>query len=435
MNAVKIAAHGKTATLYLPDLSDHISKIISTKKNFYEIDLLEDMYGRVQTGTVVDVGAHIGNHTIWFSKIMGLNVVSLEPYINSFEALSYNVSQNGVSNKVRLLNCGAGARPSHATVCNVPANNTGMAKLKAHPNGSVLIRRLDALKIENCSLLKIDVEGAQLDVIKGALALIDKNRPYIYVEADTKEEKAALDDQMTALGYRHFGTFCRTPTHGYIATEKEAPLKKHKLSVAIMAHPNRASRIPYLLQALDYPTAVVMDTKNDRWETGARSLMAYNQNAEYHLVVQDDAVIPKNFIPILHEALDEVPENSPLALYIGNIRRFTKTIEKSMHSNVSWIRMPGVNWGVGLVIPTKHIPDLVEFGNKRPEPNYDMRISRFYERRKIDCWYPFPSLVDHDSLPSLVPGRGSKRHAWKFIGNSTFPFKPKGDSIRVPITR
>jgi hypothetical protein len=50
-------------------------------------------------------------------------------------------------------------------------------------------------------------------------------------------------------------------------------------------------------------------------------------------------------------------------------------------------------------------------------PNYDLRISAFYEERRIDCWYTVPSLVEHRPVkenPSLVKMRTGSRQAWVF---------------------
>jgi hypothetical protein len=85
--------------------------------------------------------------------------------------------------------------------------------------------------------------------------------------------------------------------------------------------------------------------------------------------------------------------------------------------------MPGPWWGPGLIIPTAHIPDLVEWGNKTKKiKNYDRRIAKWYEIHGLDCRYTVPSLVEHREVaenPSLVAGRSGNRQAHVFIGSDS----------------
>jgi hypothetical protein len=124
-----------------------------------------------------------------------------------------------------------------------------------------------------------------------------------------------------------------------------------------------------------------------------------------------------------------------MALYIGDVPRFRRHIAPVVGPRTSWVTMPGINWGVALIIPTADIPALVAFGDERPEPNYDLRISRYYESLGRDCWYPVPSLVGHRDAPSLVPGRQGGRHAWRFVGDSALTFDPRGGVGRAALTR
>jgi hypothetical protein len=209
-----------------------------------------------------------------------------------------------------------------------------------------------------------------------------------------------------------------------------------KLSVAVMAHPKREHYIPSLLKALDFPkTVVIWDQKNDRWDTGRRSLLAYDHIATHHLVIQDDAWPAPDLIDALHCYGPYVPARCPISLYTGNVGRFLRKMNAMTRPDTSWMIMPGINWGPGLVIPTRHINDLVTFCDHRPEPNYDLRISRYFEKQQIKCWYTLPSLVEHRDGPSLVPGRNGGRQAWKFIKGSALDFDPSGPVARVNIVR
>lgn len=193
-----------------------------------------------------------------------------------------------------------------------------------------------------------------------------------------------------------------------------------RVSVAIMAHPRRAAFIPELEAALDRPTTVVWDDgSNSRWGTGRRALLAYDPDATHHLVLQDDAVIPRDLVAGLEAALAHAPQDVPVCLYVGKVRPYREMVTEYVNRarDTSWLVMDRINWGVAIVFPTRIIDDLVAHCDTQTIPNYDTRMSKWFEAKHIPVWYPWPSLVDHRESPSLVPGRGhAGRVAHRFIG-------------------
>jgi hypothetical protein len=187
-----------------------------------------------------------------------------------------------------------------------------------------------------------------------------------------------------------------------------------------MAHPKRAPFVPELEHALDRPAAVVWDDgSNSRWGTGRRALLAYDPDATHHLVIQDDAVIPRDLVAGVEAALAHAPADVPVCLYVGKVRPYREMVTEyvARAAGASWLVMDRLNWGVAIVIPTTMIDDLVAFCDTLSIPNYDSRMSAWFEANDIRVWYPWPSLVDHRESPSLVPGRGhSGRVAHRFIG-------------------
>jgi len=95
-------------------------------------------------------------------------------------------------------------------------------------------------------------------------------------------------------------------------------------------------------------------------------------------------------------------------------------VRRAQREGGSFIVHNGPWWGVGIVLPTKHIKDVINWGDKHKNiPNYDRRISRWYAEKQIPCYYTVPSLIEHrtEGNPSLVPGRtGQNRRAWRFLG-------------------
>lgn len=192
-----------------------------------------------------------------------------------------------------------------------------------------------------------------------------------------------------------------------------------------MAHRRRAQFVDELLPQLP-GTKVTWDRENDRWDTGRRSMLAFDPDADWHLVVQDDAVLCPDFLPAVEAALSHVPER-PVSFYTGRVRPYAASIKtavtRARAAGKPWLAMRGPHWGVAVAIPTHLIEDMIEWCDQQVGvPNYDRRMEKYFTRREILCWHSIPSLVDHrvgEENPSLIPGRGAapSRTAHEWIGN------------------
>lgn len=195
------------------------------------------------------------------------------------------------------------------------------------------------------------------------------------------------------------------------------------ISTAIMAHPVRRAFVNDLLVELPDAT-VVWDEINDRWDTGRRAVLAYDPAAEWHVVVQDDAILCENFVAGVEHALAAVPAGNPVSFYTGKTRPYKSAIKRAVLEATAnekrWLSMRGPLWGVAVALPIARIEEMVAECDGWKIPNYDMRMAEWFSLRHVDCWYSIPSLVDHRvgvENPSLVPGRGAApaRTAHRFI--------------------
>jgi hypothetical protein len=208
--------------------------------------------------------------------------------------------------------------------------------------------------------------------------------------------------------------------------------KQVKLSATVMAHPDRQHLWEPLADSLGLP--VTLDRYNSRWDTGSRSLLAYEQGATHHLVLQDDAVVPRDFMKGVERWLAYLPE-SVLCLYSGRLGVF-RHLQSKLSTPPCFLYMNQIQWGVALVVPTKYIGGIVERGNKLSNVgNYDARISSFTWRNKIPVLYPQASWVDHKFTPSLVQGRRPDRHALEFIGEDSSLLDWADPEVGVPLIR
>jgi hypothetical protein len=198
------------------------------------------------------------------------------------------------------------------------------------------------------------------------------------------------------------------------------------LSVVVMAHERRRALAEQL--ALDLgDVSIVWDRIGSRWDTGRRSMAAYDRDADWHMVVQDDVIPCRDFVAGAAAALEHVPMG-PVCFYTGKVKPhgplISKAVKLATDQGLHWLNMPGPIWGPAIAVPTSMIDDVLREADKLNIPNYDMRLMRAFMRGGVSCRYSLPSLVDHRTgpkHPSLVPGRSSSpaRTAHTFIGDAS----------------
>lgn len=183
MKQVLFSSHGKIVTMYVHE-NEHIGNIISNKHNFYEMSALDYVGDRVvmRDRIVLDIGANIGNHSIYFSVICGAKVVAMEPNRENYAVLL----RNSVGKNIIPMNVLAGDGGGYGEV-SVNPSNMGMCKYSKNDNSDMLSIRIDNLGLSEVSLIKIDVEGMELDVLSGAEKTIAKYSPAIMIEIDNNK--------------------------------------------------------------------------------------------------------------------------------------------------------------------------------------------------------------------------------------------------------
>lgn len=173
------------------------------------------------------------------------------------------------------------------------------------------------------------------------------------------------------------------------------------ISIAIMAHPKRKAQAEALLAELQQYTfcdiGIIWDEMNIEWHTGERSLRFGVGKSDWHVVIQDDAILTPCFYDNIVGAIKSVPTKTLISLYTGTQRPFGERVRAAVDKAyyATWLKHYMLFWGVGILIPTDHIEPMLEFISDRTE-NYDTRIGIFYQRNMIPVYYTMPSLVDHD---------------------------------------
>lgn len=144
---------------------------------------------------VVEVGANLGALTVPIAQCVGDTgvVIAYEPQRVTYQALCGNLALNSLPNVVAHNNAvGAVVGSTHCPAVTLSApDNVGGVEMDASkpPNVAVTTLDTDLGAIPRLTLLKIDVEGMEVDVLAGADALIRRTRPTIVAEIDRDGKK------------------------------------------------------------------------------------------------------------------------------------------------------------------------------------------------------------------------------------------------------
>ncbi|MCL6090788.1 MAG: FkbM family methyltransferase [Candidatus Thermoplasmatota archaeon] len=149
--------------------------------------------------TVIDIGAQFGDFSVICSKVHGVKEIhAFEPVKENITILKEFFLLNQVENaKVYevALSDQVGDRELSFEGNQLQLGNSGRIKQL------VEFRRLDDFKLK-CDLLKIDVEGFEIQVLKGGMQTIMENMPRIIMEVHSSKLKKATMSILNSIGYR-----------------------------------------------------------------------------------------------------------------------------------------------------------------------------------------------------------------------------------------
>jgi FkbM family methyltransferase len=159
--------------------------------------------------TVVEVGANIGSHSVPLARACFPGPLYLfEPQQRVFQILCANLAMNDIKNALAYPEACAETEGSLVVpVVDYSARgNFGGISVKPEGQGARGLRvratPLDSLELTACHLIKIDVEGFEAQVVRGAARTIARHRPVLYVENDRREGQQALISLIAGMGYR-----------------------------------------------------------------------------------------------------------------------------------------------------------------------------------------------------------------------------------------
>lgn len=205
---------------------DHVGDRIFVY-GLYERDILDGLFLEIfaatkenfSDGICLDIGANIGNHTLFFSKLFK-KTISFEPNPVLCSIIRANLELNGVDN-VELFDCGLSDSDTYLDyVFDKNALGSSYFSDGGQTRGSMKlqVRRGDEVINANestpISLIKIDVEGHEISALNGLQSTINRHHPIILYESHPEknyEEAERLQSLIKSHGYSYFYSFESPP--------------------------------------------------------------------------------------------------------------------------------------------------------------------------------------------------------------------------------
>ena len=195
-NEYKVYHIPNQGSFYIDDINDTIKKTLISG-NAWEPYIEEIIKAHAVPGTIaLDIGAHIGTHTLSLSNAVGKKgrVIAFEPQWKIFRELYKNIELNKRKNIIPA-HMALGSKNTYVflgdverhLIDNVICLNEGGRPIQEHGKEKVKMRTLDSLNLNNISLIKIDVENMELETLKGAEKTLIRNKPKIIIEIQGNE--------------------------------------------------------------------------------------------------------------------------------------------------------------------------------------------------------------------------------------------------------
>lgn len=157
------------------------------------------------SGSFIDIGANEGYYSLLFAKASLKNsaqVFAFEPHIDNYKNLANNIILNKLTKKIKCFNIALGKADTTSTIFMMSSKYGSQAScLKRHKFkkfSEINIKPLDSFSHyfakQKVSIIKIDTEGFELDVLKGAKQIIKQHKPVLFIELESSRQMGGKMD-------------------------------------------------------------------------------------------------------------------------------------------------------------------------------------------------------------------------------------------------
>lgn len=193
---VRANVHGKVVMFLVTQMRDRIQRRHHMQGEFYEPEELEIIKRHFTFGgTFLDVGANVGNHSIFAAKFLhAARVIPLEVNPVAYQTLIANVMLNGLDDIVDLSRLGIGVSDTASETGSITFgdHNIGAGRVSTEGGELRLLPGDEIVGDTPVDFIKIDVEGMEMTVLAGLHDTIVRNRPRMFIEVDNENQEAFL---------------------------------------------------------------------------------------------------------------------------------------------------------------------------------------------------------------------------------------------------
>ena len=201
--------------MYVPDTPDTKTSVVAQahlKGRKWEPKIAEILTKYCEKSTTaVDMGAYIGTHTMSLVDAVGKTgkVVTFEPQPWAYKGIKKTLSKNKIKN-CKVINAGLSDKKGKIQFCSDGSGSSSVcterspSKKKWSEVYDIPIVTLDSYNLKNVSIMKIDVEGHELNALMGSKKTIEQSKPVIVLEVWRKRTNRfqKIKEFMDTINYK-----------------------------------------------------------------------------------------------------------------------------------------------------------------------------------------------------------------------------------------
>jgi FkbM family methyltransferase len=182
------------------------------RSGFYEPEELEIIRSAFpKGGTFVDIGANVGNHSLFVGLFLDpKEIIPIEPNPLAYKVFVNNMILNGLDEKVDMsfLGMGLSDEPSDTFGMVFMQRNIGAGRMEEGTGEISTILGDDMIGDRKVDMIKMDVEGMEMRVLRSLEKTVARDKPRIFVEVDN-DNREDFDAWAKDRGYRQAARFKR----------------------------------------------------------------------------------------------------------------------------------------------------------------------------------------------------------------------------------
>lgn len=162
-----------------------------------------------QFGTVIQAGGHVG---LWPMSLANKfdEVITYEPEVENYKCMIENLIENLSDYANVTPRFGALGEQTKYVDLNFSPVNTGGHHIVYEESGEIPMYRLDDIVLNSCDAIVLDIEGQELNALRGAEETIEEFSPVLMLEVKDHVKKggcteAELSEYLGCIGYKKVG--------------------------------------------------------------------------------------------------------------------------------------------------------------------------------------------------------------------------------------